>query len=268
MRIGIVMPVILQESSLLDCTREAVECLRTSHEARLYVICNRLQVCTREELLTDLEARFPGNVVVVNEPGVTRSVAGSWNLGAQLAIADSASYIAFVANDTRLRPDCLEALVDFGERGGADLWSGISYNQRAQIDPSHVTDGADFTCFMVRPSTLHKHGWFDPNFKPAYFEDNDYYARVVLGGGACQVVHAAQFYHHGSATIQRDPEAAHHVTYWFELNRSYFARKWGVSQPAGSCDEVLKRYYRNPFNDSSRPLSWFPAEEHNGHGRP
>ncbi len=49
---------------------------------------------------------------------------------------------------------------------------------------------------------------FDPNFRPAYFEDNDYYARVVLGGGRCRVVHAAQFFHHGSMTIKEDPEMA------------------------------------------------------------
>jgi len=261
MRLGIVMPVILREPALLDCTREAVERLRTVHEACLYVICNRLHVCTSEELAADLQARFAGSVAVVNEPGVVRSVAGSWNRGAQLAMADNASYIAFVANDTRLEESCLDLLTEFGERSGADLWSGISYNNRPEIEPSRITDGADFSCFMVRPSTLHHHGWFDPNFKPAYFEDNDYYARVVLGGGECRVVHAAQFYHHGSATIRRDPEAAHHVEHWFESNRSYFARKWGISQPAVSRDGVIEHYYQHPFNDPARPLSWFPADD-------
>jgi hypothetical protein len=254
------MPVILQETALLNCTREAVERLRTVHEASLYVICNRLHVCTREELTADLQARFAGTVVVVNEPGVVRSVSGSWNQGAQLAMADNSSCIAFVGNDTQLEENCLDALAQFGDRTGADLWSGISNNNRSQIDPSRVTDGADFSCFMLRPSTLHQHGWFDPNFKPAYFEDNDYYARVVLGGGECRVVHAAQFYHHGSATIRLDPEAAHHVNHWFESNRSYFGRKWGVSQPADSSEGVLERYYRSPFNDPMRPLSWFPTD--------
>src|SRR5262249_36494886 len=159
--------------------------------------------------------------------GVIRSVAGSWNQGAKLAIADGASHIAFVANDTRLSENCLDTLVAFSERHGGDLWSGISYNNRSQIDASQVTDGPDFTCFMALRSTFDNHGWFDPNFKPAYFEDNDYYARIVLAGGQCQVVHAAQFYHHGSMTVRLDPEAAHHVKYWFELNRGYFARKWG-----------------------------------------
>jgi GT2 family glycosyltransferase len=231
------------------------------HEACLYIVCNRLHVCTKEDLQTDLQQHFRGRVAVINEPGIVRSVAGSWNEGARLAMTENVRYIAFIANDTRLREDCLDALMDFGERDGIDLWSGISYNNRANIDVSSTTDGADFTCFVLRPSTLRRHGWFDPNFRPAYFEDNDYYARVVLGGGECRVVHAAQYYHHGSATIRLDPEAAHHVRYWFEANRSYFARKWGVSQPAGSREGVLSRYYHHPFNDPSRPLSWFPSEE-------
>lgn len=261
MRLGVVMPVVLQEQALLDCTRSAVEHLKTSHDSTLHVICNRLHVCTPEVLQADLQARFHGKLEVVNEPGVVRSVAGAWNLGARLALAAGATFVAFVANDTRLRETCLDELVAFGERTDKALWSGIRYDDRPQIDPSAVTDGADFTCFMLRPSTLETYGWFDPNFKPAYFEDNDYYARVVLGGGECRVVHAAQFYHHGSATVRLDPEAAHHVRYWFEINRSYFARKWGVSDPAGAREQVLERYYHHPFNDPGRPISWFPAEE-------
>jgi GT2 family glycosyltransferase len=129
----------------------------------------------------------------------------------------------------------------------ADLCSGISWNDRQAIGPSQLTDGADFNCFMVRPATLERFGFFDPNYRPAYFEDNDYYARAILDGGICRVVHAAQFFHHGSLT----PKA--------EKNRSYFAHKWGVSTPANDSEGVLARYYRYPFNDPTKPLSWFPT---------
>jgi hypothetical protein len=260
MRLGIVMPVILQQQELLDLTRDAVSHLRTTHAARLYVVCNGLHLCTAEELQADLQSRFDGEVAIISEPGIVRSVAGSWNAGTALALADGADYVVAIANDARLRDDCLDVMVAFGERGGADLWSGISDNDRPEIDASAVTDGADFTCFMFRRATIERFGWFDPNFKPAYFEDNDYYARVVLGGGECRVVHAAQFYHHGSMTIRHDPAAAHHVNYWFGRNQAYFARKWGVSQPGGSRDEVVSRYYLHPFNDPERTLSWFPDD--------
>lgn len=262
MRIGIIMPVVLQNEALLALTREAVTHLKTSHTAVLYIVCNRLHVRVPEVLREEMKRVFAGHVRVVHEPGVERSVAGAWNKGCELAMADGADYLALVANDTRLEADCLDFLIQHGETRSADLWSGISTNGREQSDPASLTDGADFTCFMIRPDTLRVHGWFDPNFRPAYFEDNDYYGRVVLGGGICHVVHAARFYHHGSMTVRQDPEMAHHVHYWFEKNRAYFARKWGVAQPASSHLAVLKQYYRHPFNDPSKPLSWFPQEPH------
>jgi GT2 family glycosyltransferase len=258
MKIAVVMPVILKEQPLLELTRESVSHLRTKHDATLYVVCNALHVCTAEELQKDLEERFGGQVVVLNEPGVTRSVAGSWNVGTQLAFASGARYVGAIANDALLREDCLDTLVEFGEQGSADLWSGISYNNLREIGEGQETDGADFTCFMFTEETVQKHGWFDTNFKPAYFEDNDYYARVVLGGGRCRVVHRAQLFHHGSMTIRHDPVAAHHVSNWFDLNRKYFVRKWGVPHPAGSSEGVLRSYYHHPFNDPRHPLSWFP----------
>jgi hypothetical protein len=258
MKLGIVMPVVLKEPRLLEITLQAVEHLRVNCTATLYVICNGLHVCSDSELHTQLGERFSGRVRVVNEPGVIRSVAGSWNEGARQAIEDGSGYIAAIANDAMLKPDCLEQLVAFGDSRGAELWSGISYNDRDTIDAGAVSDGADFTCFMFRPETIRTFGWFDTNFKPAYFEDNDYYARVVLGGGCCRVVHAAQFLHHGSMTIRVDPTAAHHVSHWFGRNQQYFSRKWGVNRPAGSSEEVIARYFHHPFNDPAQPLTWFP----------
>jgi GT2 family glycosyltransferase len=260
MRIAIVMPVVLQNETLLGLTLDAAAHLTTQYSATLYVVSNRLHVCAPDELKAAIERRFYGAVEVLHEPGVERSVAGAWNHGCALATKGGVDYLALIANDTVLRDDCLDILVAFGEKNRADLWSGISSNNRGEIDRLQVTDGADFSCFMIRPNTIEQHGLFDPNFRPAYFEDNDYYGRVVLGGGECRVVHAAQFHHHGSMTVRHDGEMAYHVSYWFDKNRDYFRRKWGVSQPENSSEGVLRRYYRHPFNDLTRPLNWFPPE--------
>jgi GT2 family glycosyltransferase len=259
MNLAIVMPVVLQTEALVTLTREAVSHLKSKHPIILYVVCNRLHVRLPEVLREDLQSQFQGRVIVVHEPGVERSVAGAWNKGCELALSDNADYIAVVANDTRLHANCLDELIDFGDRNSIDLWSGISCNNRSDIDPDQTTDGADFSCFMIRPTTLRKHGFFDPNYRPAYFEDNDYYGRVVLGGGECMVVHSAQFFHHGSMTVREDAEMAHHVGHWFEKNRAYFARKWGVARPENSRQGVLRSYYGHPFNDPNKPLSWFPT---------
>jgi GT2 family glycosyltransferase len=261
MKLAIVMPVVLQTDILLTMTREAASFLKTRHEPTLYILCNRLHICTPEFLRANLQSQSQVHVVVVHEPGVERSVAGAWNEGCKLALADGADYIPIVANDTRLRDNCLDELIEFGQKSETDLWSGISFNCRNDINPYQVTDGADFSCVMMRPSTLEKHGFFDHNYRPAYFEDNDYYGRVILGAGTCKVVHRAQFFHHGSMTIREDPEMAHHVSYWFEKNRAYFFRKWGVVCPENSPEGILQHYYRHPFNDVNKPLTWFPTDD-------
>jgi hypothetical protein len=260
LNLSIVMPVVLQNNAIVEATFASVEHLKTRHDARLYIVCNRLHAIAPEELQEELARRFLGVVNVLYEPYVERSVAGAWNYGCDRALGSPTDYLAIVANDTQLKPDCLDVLVSFGETSEADLWSGISYNNRDLIDANAVTDGADFSCFMIRPSTLERFGHFDPNYKPAYFEDNDYYARIILGGGECCVVHAAEFFHHGSLTIRTDAEMAHHVNYWFSRNREYFARKWGVQVPRNTRDEVLRDYHPHPFNDDSKPISWFEGE--------
>jgi hypothetical protein len=260
MQVGIIMPVVLQNKAMLSATLDAVARLRSTHSLTLYLVCNRLSCCGPEVLRAALRSRFAGTVDVIYEPFVERSVGGAWNEGCRHAVTDGSAYVALIANDVLLEPDCLDRMVAFGERCEAELWSGISTNGRTSIDGDASTDGADFSCAMLPPATLERFGLFDPNFRPAYFEDNDYYGRIVLGGGRCRVVHAARFFHHGSLTVRLDAEMAHHVAYWFEKNRRYFARKWGVSVPETSADGVLRHYYRHPFNDPSRPLWWFPDD--------
>ena len=122
-------------------------------------------------------------------------------------------------------------------------------------------DGAAFSCLVCRMATWRKHGVFDTNFRPAYYEDNDYYARVVLAGGQCHVLARARFFHHGSLTVRNDKEVARQVRLRTNANRAYFAKKWGVGRPRNAREGVLRDYFKHPFNDDTKPLSWFPDEK-------
>src|SRR5207248_824674 len=106
MSLAIIMPVVLQNEPLVEMTLNAVAHLTTRHSAALYVVSNRLHVRTPGQLKAVMEERFAGNVHVLHEPGVERSVAGAWNHGCARALADGAEYIAIIANDTQLREDC------------------------------------------------------------------------------------------------------------------------------------------------------------------
>src|SRR5262249_2269208 len=129
--------------------------------------------------------RFPVEVT----PG-ERGVAASWNEGCRRALLDGADYILLMANDALLEPAALDCLLEFAAAPvspGRAAWSARARNDPPYVQPRTgrqvyrgcwVTDAADYTCCMLRPETLARHGWFDENFRPAYFEDTDYQARI------------------------------------------------------------------------------------------
>lgn len=255
MTIGITMPVVIQNDAMYQATLAAIESLKSSHEQRIYVVLNRLTARTPEFFASEAKKVFRGKIKLIHPSLNHRCVAGAWNMGFQDAIRDGCGVLVVVANDTVLDEHCLDSLVAHTLKTKADLCSGIATNGRTSIDADAVTDGADFSCFAMRPEAWKHHGKFDTNYRPAYFEDNDYYARIALSGNRCEVCHRAQFFHHGSLTIKTDPDAKRIVEDGFEKNRKYFVEKWGV-QPKNTFDEVVDSYYKTPFNVPGNPL-WF-----------
>jgi hypothetical protein len=268
MNIGVIIPVFVHTNPLLiNATLDAASKLRSTHALHLYIACTRLHLITPEALQERLAAVCAFPVQVLYEPGVARSVAGAWNWGCREALRAGADYLVLTANDVAVEAECIDSLVAFGENPAnarMALWSGIDVKNQSGIDPAAVSEGCDFACCMLRPETLEKHGWFDSAFRPAYAEDNDYYTRVILGGNEACMVHAARFVHHGSLTIRSDPEAAHHVNHWFEINIRRYRDKWGASQMPASKDEVLANCHRNPFGIADKPLTWWPEQDSPG----
>lgn len=272
MHLAVIMPAVIQNRECLDMTLEAVRSISTKGLCwGIHLICNRLnRNLTRTPSLLDgsllagsvQDSRTLNYVEVISDR--ERTVAGAWNEGIRRAFAKGADYAMVMANDARLREDTVVELLNFASGPHAtdvSLWSAC---QECLASGGKVhTDGADFSAFMLSPRTLAVHGYFDENFRPAYFEDNDYYARVILGGFRCRVVHQARFLHLGSQTIRHDAEMAHHVRHWFPLNRDYFVRKWG-NEPVNGESEVLSKYYQTPFNVPGRPLSYWTLQEGRG----
>lgn len=84
-----------------------------------------------------------------------------------------------------------------------------------------------FSCFLIKPETFAKVGSFDETFYPAYFEDNDYYRRMLLKGMVLIPV-PTNISHTPSSTFQAmtpEQQANHHGN--FVANRSYYMAKWG-----------------------------------------
>lgn len=98
-----------------------------------------------------------------------------------------------------------------------------------------------FSCFMPTLTCVEEVGYFDEEFYPAYFEDNDYFYRMKLASiNFGRVV--TELKHVGSATLQNfsaDAMSLHHDN--FRKNKKYYINKWG--------GEPHQEQYVRPFNE-------------------
>lgn len=92
---------------------------------------------------------------------------------------------------------------------------------------AQVSESPEFSCFMLKKSTVDKIGYFDPNFYPAYFEDNDYHHRLKIAGLHAYKTNQAVYYHYGSRTMKQDDEIKALVNNGYAINREYYIDKWG-----------------------------------------
>lgn len=260
-KVGIVMPVWLQETPILAMTERTIHTIKSTADVRLYIVPSRL----KPELITakDLEvqatawSRVPTKVICT--PVIDNSVAKCWNIGCMQAFQDGCHFALIHANDVLLTENAIDTMVEFGlAHYDIDLWSALSTNGiDANSLPKGIGDSADFCCFMIRPLTFIRFGTFDEHFRPAYFEDNDYYARVFIGGGRCAHVFDAQVFHLGSQTVKLDPEAAHHNSHWFNINKQRLFTKWQTNRVANNSEEVLALYTKHPWGDPALPVSYW-----------
>src|SRR5262245_38462868 len=146
----------------------------------------------------------PDARVRVLNPSANLGVARSWNLLHKVA---NRLPLIISNDDIRFAPDtCAIALATPGPFVAICAWA----------------------CFLQREECWQAVGEYDERFWPAYFEDNDYHYRMRLAGLDYVVPAGGAVGHAGSATLQALPEVhRQRVAHHFELNREYYARKWG-----------------------------------------
>ena len=155
-----------------------------------------------------------------------RGVSGSWNEGMQRAKADGHRYVVITNDDVIFSPGSLKAIYEAIIDTGAVT---MSPNQNDHRDHSGIQEGCDMFCFAVDIDQLVEAvGWFDQNFFPAYFEDNDIHWRMIQANVTPMLNTDAVVTHIGSATQNAGPlPVTSHQR--FEKHRAYFIKKWGNS---------------------------------------
>lgn len=254
MKIAVTIPVwIYQNPALIEATQRAVARLRSDvHELTIYLACTRLHQIGPIDLQGYCQRETKHRVCVLHEPGVERSVAGAWNWGCGQGQHD---LYLLTANDVEAEAESVDAMAAWGEANPETMiWSGLDRNHTS---PERPVDSCDFAFFMLRRGATERFGTFDERYRPAYFEDNDYYTRVVLAGHTPKMIPEARFLHHGSLTTKMEPDAAHHVRHHFALNRARYQAKWGPAEPPGDPAGVLAQCHKTPWNDPSLPITFW-----------
>ena len=141
-------------------------------------------------------------------PGHNLGVAASWNLG--MKMTPDAPWWFFSGFDMEYTPGDLQKLVD-------------EMNSSPKPRTVHLNG---YSSFALNREGVERVGYFDENFHPAYFEDNDYAYRCFLDG--MEMVHLINgAKHEGSATIYGDQSYRDQNHQTFEANKAYYLAKWG-----------------------------------------
>lgn len=106
----------------------------------------------------------------------------------------------------------------------------------------------DFMCgFVLTPQLIAKVGCLDENFFPGYYEDNDYYHRIVQSGANVPTI-ALQANHDRSSTLNSSTKFKKKNQYTFHKNYQYYIEKWGGTPG--------QEKYKTPFG-KDYPLSFW-----------
>lgn len=155
-----------------------------------------------------------------------KGVAASWNLGMKIAMAHSIGNVLVVNDDIVFEPGCVYKMMN--ALYGRIFTSALNTRDFTPAKSEQYDSEPDFACFMVHPAQFVKRvGWFDENFYPAYFEDNDMGYRMQLGGILDESRRLdAPMFHHGSVTQNWEGKQVVNGPQ-FEKNRLYYRTKWG-----------------------------------------
>lgn len=145
-------------------------------------------------------------------------------------------YIGFLNNDILLYPNWFEECEKvFGKEKAAFVsprqvsphYDGVnernyfkSWRKFINYDTDYqkTFDDCFFACVITKREILNQIGYFDENYTPAFFEDNDIKYRAIDMGYDLYVCNKIPFFHFGSVTSEK-------LNFNYEKNRRYYYEK-------------------------------------------
>jgi GT2 family glycosyltransferase len=210
--------------------------------------------------LTYVFNQEPAGVKVLH-PTIQQSVASAWNNGIEEGAKAGCKYILVINTDIIFKSNAIDRLVDFAQsHPEAVLWTMTECRELASLEvcPEDESFGEhpNFSCFMVKSDFFTHVGKFDENFTPAYCEDSDMHARLVLAGFKAYGYGGAKFFHCGSQTIRSDRDLLNRNAQTYPRCQLYFLEKWGHIM-VDDVERMKEIYFKRPYGEKDKPLSYW-----------
>ena len=197
----------------------------------------------------------------------------AWNNGIREAIADGCEFIIVSNDDVLFAPFTIDEMVKQASSILANYKLDGSAKEPVLFAPLDVGETFDdpleiiwskkstefkfreqelFSCFMITPRTIELIGWFDENFDPAWFEDNDMHRRICLLNYDV-LKFQVPYIHRGNIATKKLTRVLNS-----RKSQEYYTRKWG------SCNRSLEldgeRFRDHPYGDPNlTPKDWVPG---------
>lgn len=166
-----------------------------------------------------------------------RGLAKSWNEGILQSFTDNNDVTLVLNDDIEFFTNMFDGWISYIlNSGNAAL---VFCHGIDEIGGSKTERSQDFSCFSIRKPCFDIVGAFDERFSPAYYEDTDYYRRVVLSKLIVKTDTTVRIRHERSSTIRNNPEIANDLHRFFEINKVLYYSKWGQH-------EEFELPYNNP----------------------
>ena len=184
-------------------------------------------------------------------------LSAAWNKGMKEALRDGCDYIIITNDDVLFAPWTIDAWVARAKEVSEKIVLTAPLDvTETYFDPFEICFGQPedeydfkehelFSCFMVKADFYEKCGWFDENFDPCWWEDNDMHYRIKLLGFDIQKF-KVPYIHLGSQTTKKMNLPINSLK-----SQEYYKKKWG------SNNRNLIEQYIVPYNDSTlTPKDW------------
>ena len=211
------------------------------------------------ETLHSIKTEHDWNLYIVDQWRWNRPLSKAWNDAAMHAFDEGCDYALVCNDDILFSPDCIDAMVREYERLHDEGVLMVTPNnimlelampediltyQLPEGTPASASDHPNFSCFLITREYFEKIGFFDENFIPAWYEDNDSHYRSKLLGYREVCTNLAPMVHFGGVATSKMENPSS------EASHRYYLKKWG------SVNRTGEEAFKTPYNEDLEATQW------------